>query len=110
MVIFGGLDTVWVVVMFDLPVDTKQAVRRASQFRKFLKRDGFMRMQYSVYIRHTPSRENADVHEGRVRRHLPPDGEVRILRITDKQFGKMKVYVGKRRKATEQAPKQLDMF
>lgn len=100
----------WLVVMFDLPVDTKQAVKEANDFRIKLKKDGFMMMQYSVYIRHSPSRENSDVHERRVKRMLPPDGEVRILRITDKQFGQMQVFRGKRRKAVENAPKQLQMF
>lgn len=107
---FGGLKTMWMIVMFDLPVDTKAAIREANDFRKRIKNDGFMRMQLSVYSRHCPSRENADVHEQRVRKILPPDGEVRIIRITDKQFGKMKVFHGKRRKATEKAPKQLQMF
>jgi CRISPR-associated protein Cas2 len=108
--IYGGLDTVWLVVMFDLPVDTDAAVKAANDFRKRIKGDGFKRMQLSVYTRHCPSHENADVHEKRVKKILPPDGEVRIIRFTDKQFGKMKVFHGRRRKATEAAPEQLTMF
>lgn len=100
----------WMVVMFDLPVDTKSAVKHANDFRIKLKKDGFLMMQYSIYTRHCPSRENADVHERRVKRSLPPDGEVRIIRITDRQFGKMKIFRGKRRKAVQNAPTQLQMF
>ena len=100
----------WMIVMFDLPVDTKPAMKAANDFRIRLKKDGFKMMQLSVYSRHCPSRENADVHERRVKKYLPPDGEVRIMRITDKQFGKMKIFFGKRRKAVENAPKQLQMF
>lgn len=107
---FGGLKTMWLVVMFDLPVDTKAAIKEANDFRKRLKKDGFKMMQLSIYTRHCPSRENADVHERRIKKILPPDGEVRILRITDKQFGKMQIFHGRRRKATEHAPKQLEMF
>ncbi|MEQ8448000.1 MAG: CRISPR-associated endonuclease Cas2 [Balneola sp.] len=110
LITFGGMKTMWMVVMFDLPVDTKVAVKEANDFRKRIKQDGFMMMQYSVYTRHCPSKENADVHERRVKKILPPDGEVRILRITDKQFGKMKIFHGRRRKATENAPAQLQMF
>ncbi len=110
IVTFGGLNTMWMVVMFDLPVDTKAAIKEANDFRIRLKKDGFMMMQLSVYSRHCPSRENADVHERRIRKMLPPDGEVRIIRITDKQFGNMKIFHGKRRKPTENAPKQLQMF
>lgn len=110
IITFGGLKTVWLVVMFDLPVDTKKAIKEANDFRIRIKKDGFMMMQLSVYSRHCPSRENADVHEKRIKKILPPDGEVRVMRITDKQFGKMKIFQGKRRKPTEHAPKQLQMF
>jgi len=96
--------------MFDLPVGTKQARRAYADFVKFLKRDGFTRMQYSVYGRHTPSKENAEVHVGRIKAHLPPDGEVRVITITDKQFERMKVFWGKYRTATEKPPPQLQLF
>lgn len=67
--IFGGMKTMWMVVMFDLPVDTKAARKEANDFRKRIKKDGFTMMQLSVYMRHCPSRENADVHERRVKKY-----------------------------------------
>lgn len=84
MRIFGGLDTVWMVVMFDLPTATKEARRRYTLFRKFLLKDGFTMTQFSVYGRHCASDENADVHERRVTAGLPEKGNVRILRVTEK--------------------------
>ena len=100
----------WVVVMFDLPTDTKNARREYTHFRKMLLRDGFTMMQYSGYIRHGASEENAEVHIQRVEGTIPPDGEVRIITITDKQFERMRIFWGKRRKSPEQAPKQLELF
>ncbi len=100
----------WVVAMFDLPVDTPKARRAYTQFVKFLRRDGFTRMQYSVYGRHSASKENAAVHIARVKANLPPDGEVRVLAITDKQFERMEVFWGKYRKALEEPPCQLQLF
>ena len=100
----------WILVMFDLPTGTKQARRDYALFRKSLLTDGFMRLQYSVYIRHCPSRESADVHISRVQANLPPDGDVRIITITDKQFGRMLRFFGKKRKKTEDAPRQLELF
>ena len=100
----------WLFVFFDLPTDTKKDRKNYTVFRKKLQQDGFTMMQYSVYVRHCPSPENAVVHEKRVKRNLPPDGEVRVVRLTDKQFGKMKVFHGKRRKIAEQPPSQLEMF
>jgi len=100
----------WVVAMFDLPVDTREAKREYARFRKHLLKDGFTRLQYSVYIRHSASEENAAVHIERVQRAVPPDGEVRVLTITDKQFGRMRTYWGKMRKAPPAAPRQLEFF
>jgi CRISPR-associated protein Cas2 len=100
----------WLVVMFDLPVDTKAARREYALFRKRLLLDGFAKMQFSVYIRHCASEENADVHFRRVELAVPPDGEVRIMAVTDKQFERMRIYWGKRRKTPEQAPAQLALF
>ena len=100
----------WIIVMFDLPTDTKKSRKEYSQFRKMLLNDGYSMMQYSVYIRHCSSDENAQVHAKRVKYALPDDGEVRILTITDKQFGKIEVFFGKKRKETETAPIQLQFF
>ena len=100
----------WVVAMFDLPVGTKEARREYALFVKHLRRDGFTRMQYSVYARHSPSKENAEVHIGRIKANLPPDGEVRIITITDKQFERMSVFWGKNRKMPEEPPCQLQFF
>jgi CRISPR-associated protein Cas2 len=96
--------------MFDLPTDTKRARKEYALFRKMLLGDGFTMMQYSVYARPCPSQENADVHVGRVERSLPPNGEVRVLTITDKQFERMRIFWGKMRRRPEAPPCQLDLF
>lgn len=106
----SGYRCMWLLAMFDLPTDTKKARRSYTQFRKKLLEDGFAKMQYSVYVRHCASEENADVHEGRVERSLPPDGEVRLLRITDKQYERMRVFWGKKRRQPEAPPTQLEFF
>jgi CRISPR-associated protein Cas2 len=100
----------WVLAMFDLPVDTKAARRAYAQFRKNLMKDGFSRLQYSVYTRHCASEENVDVHVQRVQAFLPDDGEVRLLAITDTQFERMRVFWGKMGKPVEAPPRQLELF
>lgn len=106
----SGYRSMWVVAMFDLPVDTKKARRAYAQFRKALLKDGFARIQYSVYARHCASEENADVHLQRIQAALPDDGEVRVLTITDKQFERMRIFWGKMRKPTLPPPAQLELF
>ena len=106
----SGYRLMWALVMFDLPTDTSEARKEYSLFRKRLLADGFVQLQYSVYARACPSRENLDVHLSRVQRSLPPDGEVRILELTDKQFERMYVFWGKRRTMPEPPPSQLELF
>ena len=96
--------------MFDLPTDTPMARKAYAKFRKELLNDGFTMMQYSVYIRHCASIENAKIHEVRMSSCVPSAGEVRFLRITDKQFGRIKTYVGKNRKVPPNSPAQLEFF
>ena len=107
---FGGLKTMWVIVLFDLPTDDKKMRKDYTRFRKFLLEDGFRMMQYSVYMRHSSSDENAQVHINRIKSHLPPDGEVRMVKITDKQFARIEVFYGKKRLPIEIAPEQLSFF
>ena len=105
-----GYRFMWVVAMFDLPVDTKAARKAYARFRKALLKDGFAKMQFSVYIRHCASKENAAVHISRIENAVPDDGEVRIITITDKQFERMRIFWGKRRKAPPPPPAQLELF
>ena len=52
----------WVLVFFDLPTETKRDKKAYTLFRKNLIQDGFTMFQFSIYIRHCASQENADVH------------------------------------------------
>ncbi len=105
-----GWRSMWVIAMFDLPTDTPKARKAYARFRKSLIEDGFTMMQYSVYARHCASIENAEVHARRMGALVPSAGEVRFLTITDKQFGRIEIYVGKKRKETQPSPAQLEFF
>ena len=100
----------WVLAMFDLPTETKKARRAYTRFRKHLIKDGFAKMQFSVYVRHCASEENATVHLQRIEEGVPAEGEVRVLTLTDKQFERMRVFWGKSRKPPEPPPPQLELF
>lgn len=100
----------WVLVHFDLPTDTKKDRKAYADFRKKIMKDGFQMFQFSMYIRHCPSKENADVHIKRVKSFLPPKGNIGILCITDKQFGQMEIFRGRDLTKSPQVPQQLEMF
>lgn len=100
----------WVLVFFDLPTETAKERKIYARFRKEIMVDGFSMFQFSIYVRHCASRENADVHVKRVKRGLPEKGHVGILTITDKQFGMMEIFYGKKLKEHPPIPQQLELF
>lgn len=100
----------WTIVMYDLPTETKKERKVAARFRKDLMQDGFSMFQFSMYIRHSASSENAEVHKNRVKKSLPELGKIGILQITDKQFGQMEIFYGKKAQESPNIPQQLELF
>lgn len=100
----------WLLTMFDLPVKTKAERKVANRFRKDLLELGFTMMQLSCYIRFCASEETALKYRRRIRKMLPPDGQVRVLTITDRQFEKTENYVGKSVIENQKKPEPLLFF
>lgn len=100
----------WLFVFFDLPTETKLERKAASTLRTDLLTDGFFMFQYSIYIRNCSSRENALVHSKRVKNMLPKNGKVSILKITDKQFGMMDNFYGRKQEEPPDSSEQLEFF
>lgn len=107
---FSEYRVMWVMVFFDLPTETKKDIKNYNIFRKRLIQDGFTMFQFSIYLRHCASRENADVHIKRVKNMLPPSGQVGILCVTDKQFGNMELFVGEKETKVQPPYQQLELF
>lgn len=96
----------WLLVMFDLPVETKAERKAATDFRKFLLDQGFEMAQFSVYLRFCGSREMAETHLARIEQAVPTKGQVSVLRFTDKQYETMWCFTGK----TKSSPKNPEQF
>ena len=107
---FSEYRIMWVLVLFDLPTETKKEKKAYTDFRKKLVTDGFTMFQFSIYLRHCPSKENAEVHVKRVKSFLPEAGQVGVLCITDKQFGQMELFQGKKEKEVSTPYQQLELF
>lgn len=107
---FNAYRIMWVMVLYDLPTDTKVNMKAANQFRKKLLDDGFNLFQFSMYIRHCPSRENAEVHIKRVKGMLPKEGKVAIMSITDKQFGDIEIFYARNKEEPKPVCQQLELF
>ncbi|MDY6318672.1 MAG: CRISPR-associated endonuclease Cas2 [Prevotella sp.] len=100
----------WVMVMFDLPTETAKERKAAARFRKDIMGDGFTMFQFSIYIRHCASLDNAKVHIKRVKSMLPNYGHVGIMCITDKQFDGIEIFYCKKEEPKIKGPIQLELF
>ncbi|WP_459558580.1 CRISPR-associated endonuclease Cas2 [Lacunimicrobium album] len=100
----------WLMAMFDLPVKSKTDRKNYARFRNVLLDEGFDMMQLSVYARFCDSEQTADSFKNRIEKKLPPGGQVRLLAITDKQFGKMEIFHGKKKASAQSKPSQLQLF
>ena len=107
---FSEYRIMWVLVLFDLPTDTKKERKAYADFRKKILKDGFTMFQFSIYMRHCASRENADVHIKRVKSFLPEYGDIGIMCITDKQFGEIEIFHSRKQTKGEQPCQQLELF
>lgn len=107
---FSEYRIMWILVFFDLPTETKRDKKAYMDFRKALQKDGFTMFQFSIYVRHCASIENANVHIKRIKGFLPQYGKVGIMCITDKQFSNIHLFYG----AVPQRPnaplQQLELF
>jgi len=100
----------WIFVFFDLPTKTKKERKKYSDFRKFLLKDGFIMMQFSVYSRICKGDDSVKMHKKRVKEHLPPKGHIRVLSITDLQYSKMETLIGEKKEEEKLEKKQLLLF
>lgn len=84
-----------IIVFFDLPVVNKKERKVYAQFRKFLLKDGYDMVQYSVYSRLCNGNDMMNKHLKRLSQSLPSKGSIRCLTVTEKQYEEMKFLVGK---------------
>jgi CRISPR-associated protein Cas2 len=100
----------WTIAMFDLPMDKPELRHEYTKFRRSLLKQGFTMLQFSVYAHFAASEESDETLRKKVHAALPPHGQVRLISITDRQFEKMEVYVGKKRRRAEDPPQQMTLF
>jgi CRISPR-associated protein Cas2 len=82
------------IVFFDLPVETALERREYTRFRKFLIRNGFMKMQESVYCKLVLNQTAASTMQENIRKNKPAKGLIQLLVITEKQYARMEYIVG----------------
>ena len=97
-----------ILVFFDLPVKTKPQRTAATRFRNFLLADGYHMIQFSVYARICNGTDSVAVHKARLYAALPPRGAIRMLVITEKQYSRIEILLGK--PTQDDAPQQMEQL
>lgn len=78
------------LILFDVPNDTKLEQKQYRKLIKSLEREGFLRYQYSIYIRTCINYNDVNNCIGRLQPLVSKiKGEIQALTITDKQFSKI---------------------
>lgn len=98
------------IVFFDIPVTETEDRRIATRFRKELLNEGFTMLQFSVYCRVCRGQDIVEREIRRIKQVLPPKGNIRILCVTEKQYGNMIFLAGLPKKEEILGAEQLLLF
>lgn len=100
----------WTLVMYDLPIKTKEDAGATNRFNHLLADLGFFRVQYSVYARYTPTQSGGRSALTYIKAGLPPHGSVRVLCVTDTQWADSLRFIDKKQQNTPEQPGLLTLF
>lgn len=82
------------LLFFDLPTYTPEDRKNYRKFVKMIKINGFYMLQESVYCRMSIDQQMADTIANRIRTSIPPEGNIMLLNVTEKQFSSMQILLG----------------
>ena len=82
------------LLFFDLPTISSENLKAYRNFVKNLKKEGFYMIQESVYVKMVLNNAAAESVKSKINGFLPPEGNIMILVITEKQFSNMSILLG----------------
>ena len=103
-------DSVWVLVMFDMPVQTKTQRKYATKYRNMLLDQGFTMVQFSIYAKYLINATGLRSMLPLLKLQIPDEGEVRIFKLTDEQWAGAYRFFGPREIGQEPEPPLLTLF
>ncbi len=84
-----------IILFYDLPMDDIERQRDYTRFRKQLLKQGFYQLQYSIYVKVVQNEMGYKTIQRQIRDWIPKYGNIRILKITEKQYESMVFLRGK---------------
>lgn len=83
-----------ILLFFDLPATTSLDHKIYRKFIKDIKKEGFFRLQESVYVKMAINQQLADSTISIVKSCAPLDGNIMTLVVTEKQFSSINIIIG----------------
>lgn len=87
-------DFMRLLLFFDLPMITKSDRKIYSDFRKYLIKNGYIMIQFSVYSRIFNNRDSAIRHVNILYKNVPTKGYIRLMLVTEKQYNNSIIIIG----------------
>lgn len=106
----SGYRLMWILVMFDLPVETKKQRKAATKFRQYLLDMGFEMSQLSNYLRFCSGKEQFETYLRKIESHLPEWGDIYVFQFTDRQYENIVRFSDQARRRQKKNPDQLALF
>lgn len=83
-----------VIIMFDLPVLTREQQKTYRKFRKWLIESGFVMMQESIYSKIVLNSTAAQFLKAQIRNQNVNEGLIQVMVVTEKQYASIELIVG----------------
>jgi CRISPR-associated protein Cas2 len=87
-------DFMRLIVFFDLPTNSKEDRHQYSVFRKYLIRQGYNMLQFSIYSKIFNSVDAVNNHLAALAKNVPKAGSIRAMSVTEKQYAKIVILLG----------------
>jgi CRISPR-associated protein Cas2 len=78
------------------PTDKWGTKTEYTKLRRFLHKDGYIRISPEVYMRIVQNRKASEKHYHRIKEVAPKTGVVRLLRLTEKQYNNIYMVTGEK--------------
>jgi CRISPR-associated protein Cas2 len=95
-----------ILIMYDLPMTENIDVKEYNKFRKNLLTLGCYRIQYSIYAKILGKEVNYNSFITKLKKVLPSSGEIRVIKITEKQYENMIFLSGSRNNHEKKVSKE----
>ncbi len=83
-----------ILLMFDLPSQEDYEKKEYRIFHKNLIKNGFVMIQFSVYVKAINSYSKINREINKLRKNIPKNGNIRVLSVTEKQYQDMILILG----------------